>query len=219
MAMSLYSVRLDAIEAAIDLVGKHKPGDTEDFVARYAMLMLLSFFDPKLWNMVPQFMTQVGRFPDIAIERFRTHRNGTKHFVPSVWVEFKSYINVTPMAAIRQLLDTIKVKDGFLVSRWGYLLGIQGHKWLFMEYNVFLTEDDQEKEYTIQAYPFTADDELLDDEAARPQIRRSLYTEENFETGKGFDLDIRENRQDIIDILLWISRKNRPRDLSALVAK
>lgn len=102
----------EKIEAAINLVGKKKPGNTEDYVTRYAVMILLLFFNINTWNMVPKILTQAKKFPDIAFERFRTRSDKTKHFVTTVWVELKSYVNMSPKQAIEQLLESIRVKHG-----------------------------------------------------------------------------------------------------------
>ena len=146
-------------------------------------MILQLFFTRDVWNMVPQYLTDIGMFPDIAFERFRTGSDNTKRFVPTVWVEFKSYVNMTPKAAIRQLLESIEVKHGRKVSKWGYLIGVQGRKWSFMEYNLSYNKDYSE--YTIIPYAFLAPNlQSNPDIKGRPQSNISPYREADFYTGK-----------------------------------
>lgn len=205
----------EKITAAIDMIVKKGRGNTEDYVTRYVMMILQDYFDfSNIWSMMPQIRTPIGKFPDLALERFRTH--GTKHFVPSVWIEFKSSVNMSAPEAVKQLVNSIKIKGGDFFSRWGYLIGIQGTSWLFMEYNVVITEEKGEIVLDIHTYPFNDNDPRLGKVEGRPQITAARYTEHDTDTGKGFELNAVKDQHNIIQILNWINKGNRPRNLLPL---
>ena len=81
------------------------------------MMLLLNALDPKVWNPVPQTLTPLGKFPDVAFERLRNSSNGLKRCVAIVWVEFKSPVNMSAHEAVRPLVDSLAVKKGNTFSR------------------------------------------------------------------------------------------------------
>jgi len=117
---------------------------------------------PDTWSMVPQIMTTVGKFTDLALERYRTQKDGTKYYIPSFWLEFKSALNATADIAVKQLLDSIRFKRGDIFSREGYLLGVQGKSWLFMEYNVVIIREGKRTSLSVIAFPFIGNDTQLE---------------------------------------------------------
>lgn len=88
-----------------------------------------------------------------------------------------------------------------------------------MEYNLLYQEDDKENRYSIIAYPFMAPHELLDDIEGRPQTKLSPNTDIDYVTGEGLELHVELDQALIIEIFKWISNMNRPRNLSALIAR
>jgi hypothetical protein len=61
---------------------------SEHHVVRYSMILLEQYFSSNTWNNVPQYYTQNGRWPDLALELY-IRRPGQKRdrlFVPRVFV-------------------------------------------------------------------------------------------------------------------------------------
>lgn len=83
----------DRLTTSVRMVDHMHP--LEHNVSRYAILLFTKFFSLRIWNLVPQFYTYAGKWPDLVLETF-LHRPGQTRdgiFVPQVFVEFKSAIN------------------------------------------------------------------------------------------------------------------------------
>lgn len=202
----------DRIDAALALVVEKHEGNTEDFTTRYAMMMLLNAFCPKGWNPVPQIMTPAGKFPDVAFERLRTSSTATKKFVATVWVEFKSSVNMSAHGAVNQLVQSLAIKQGEVLPENGFLIGVQGPSWLFAEYNILVRKNEQGViNYEVYTLPFLYYDDLLATPVGRPDYEPSIYANLNRETGEGYELDARRDMEKIDTILNWIARSGRSR--------
>lgn len=226
-AVSLQKLLQQKIDTAISLVKKVHPGDTEDYVTRYVMMVIHDYFNfsDGVWSMVPQILTEAGKFPDLAIERYRTHSDGTKFFLPTVWIEFKSSINESASAAAKQLQDSLVFRRRHMFSHThshkGYFIGIKGFDWLFMEYNILITQDKNRIHYATYTHPFDADIPRLEEVEGRPMPPEKPYAEYEPDTGRGYVLDITQeaDRNHIHAILAWISQKKHARDLRSVFEK
>lgn len=138
-------------------------------------------------------------------------------FLPSLWVEFKSFVNMNPAEAVKQLHDSLAIKKANIVTRDGYFIGVQGRGWLFMEYNVHSDKvDGKTKGYIVTTHPFLAEHPTLPEDPQRPKLAPSAYKELNPDTGEGYDLDVVKDHDLIVEILMWINGAHKPRDLSAV---
>lgn len=184
-------------------------GTTEHFVARYVMIMLLSIFKTTYWIFVPQYKTINNMVPDLVLERFKRGE-----FVRNVFIELKSNQNKTPAAAIDQLLRSITKESMNKASFTGYLIGIQGRKWIFMEYLFYF-----DNKFEIGCLPFNYNHDALINKVGRPEVREGEFEkQEDLHLGKGFELDADYDQEDIISILNWISKGKRPRNISQFFA-
>ena len=151
--------------------------------------------------------------PDLVLERFHEEK---QEFVRNVFIELKSIGNKTPATAIDQLLRSINKETMNKSSFAGYLIGIQGRKWIFMEYFFYL---DEEKKLEIGRLPFNYNHPLLENQPRRPVVRQGKLNEEQQEdlySGTGFELDAKDDMNDIKAILKWIAKGKRPRDISLM---
>ncbi|KAL8813122.1 MAG: hypothetical protein Q9223_000586 [Gallowayella weberi] len=205
----------ERIQTAFDMLDK-KHGSSEDYVTRYVMLIISEFFSYSIWSMVPQFLTENKKMPDLVLERYRTRSSGKKTFVPTVYFEFKSLINKSPKEAILQLRDSMHMHHGKEYPNKGYLIGIKGRQWLFMEYNML----DVRGQTDIYWFPFNGHAGYSDKQKEQMANKKRPYFVPNKKanpfTGEGYELDASKDQEDIAKILQWIANGEKPRDLSGV---
>lgn len=176
---------------------------SEHHTARCAIMILLLFCSLEDWNIVPQFFTNEGKWPDLALEHFR-YRPGKRReivFVSHIFVEFKK-VN-SPDDPIAQMKEAIISQHGPAFNTKGILIGVKGIKWRFVDYH-FVNVPNQR-----------APELLTQDFAAGPSNTdpRPIYTR-TYREGDYMDFASEDGAKDIISTLLYISKGKRGRDLS-----
>lgn len=181
-------------------------GSYEATVVRYATLVLQRFFPASLWNFVFEYRTNVGHYPDAAIENFlygATEEDPL--FVPQVFVEFKSVFNKKD--AIQQLMQAIVRECGPRLRSKGFLIGVQGLEWRIMDYHLVKATDQQGKEsIECRTRDFY---ERPDGAGGRP---KSQNTSERDSTDVYTPMNLKKT-PDIRNALEWIGKGGRARDL------
>jgi hypothetical protein len=181
---------------------------TEHNVTRYAILLLLQFFSLDIWNIVPQYYTQKGKWPDIALENFvrRPRRRRDRLFVPRVFIEFKTEVNSAD--AIKQLIESISNEHGPNFKSKGFLIGVKGTQWTILDYHLVETQGSKQPECLILNF---YDDKVDDtDQSGRPESLKQ-YKDLDF-----MDLKSSEDSLNLFKSLEWIGKENEPRDLTPL---
>lgn len=73
---------MDLLNPASDNLTYRQRAKNEEPVTRYSILLLQNYFPQSRWNFIPQYHTQNGMFPDLALENLvRVH--GKTLFTPS----------------------------------------------------------------------------------------------------------------------------------------
>lgn len=189
------------LQAALKLAQLNK--NSEHHTARCAIMILLLFCSMEEWNIVPQFFTNTGKWPDLALEHF-IHRPGKKReivFVSNIFVEFKR--GNSPDDPIAQMKKAIISQHGPAFNRKGILIGVRGVQWRFVDYHFVVVPDQRAPQL------------LTVDFAAGPSNTdpRPIYTR-TYQEGEYMDFATKDGAKDIISTLLYISKGKRARDLS-----
>lgn len=132
----------------------HHPEAKEHHTAEYVMPLLITAFPCGPWSILPQFYTEAGKFPDIAIRKF-TGEIGERAMVSKAFIEFKGPYNSSVFAAFDQvkLAITRQHLSYFGFAKKGLLISVAGTKWLFAEYNfIEVTEDHKRDVKGIRKY-------------------------------------------------------------------
>ena len=199
------------IKEAVDLLSNQNPGNTEDYTGRYVTLILQKMFPITDWAIVPQYLTQNNKYPDLVIERFRKKKDDSgMRFLPRVYVELKSTVGSSTESALKQVTLAASSERGQDFASSGFLIVVRGREWLFTEYNLV---NSKEKIYTI---PFQEKVKDFSQERAdhRPQIptpKKKSGSEDN----NRFYLDIEKDTKHIHDILSWIAAKGHARQFKS----
>lgn len=178
---------------------------TEHHTARCAILLVSLIFSSLHWNMVPQYYTRAGKWPDFAFERFYYRPGNWREvlFVANVFMEFKpEHSRDDP---IEQLRQSIEHEYGQYYRSKGLLIGVKGVKWRFVEYHFVKVPNQLEAVLLLRDfYDFTEGPaQPLD----RPTASR-IYAK-----GDYMSFESETEGKDIIRALLWISKGKRSRDL------
>lgn len=176
---------------------------SEHHVTRYVMLIILKVFNILEWNLVPQFYTHSGKWPDLVLESFEyePEKNRNIVFVPRVYIEFKQQNNKKD--PIAQLLESIEHPGSPLLSSKGYLIGITGTNWTIMEFQRVIAEN-AENPITL-LYNFFENPEDMPT-IGRPKPSKAYTKKENINISnkQGFD--------DMAEALRWIANNKESRD-------
>jgi len=146
-------------------------------------------------------------------------------FVPRIFLEFKSTTGKNVFQAMGQLKHAIGKEFGQHYRPKGYLVGISGTNWLFMEYQFVIPESSRQKR-TGNDQPdakliFCALDAIPYDIAlpeGKPDRPTPAPNSANYSTGAGYELDIKNERnlKYVVRLLKWLSftKGKKCRDLS-----
>jgi len=184
-------------------------GRSEHHVTRY-VLLLLRYFNllTGIWNLVPQYLTHSGLWPDLVLETFHLdpEKNRKALFISRVYIEIK--VGDSQKNAIEQLLDSIRLPMSTILSSKGYLIGIEGLYWTIMEFQF--------------AYPTNANTEedipeiILHNFYENPY---NMYRGERPAPSKPYSgqdsMHVREDVEDMMNALKWISTHHESRDFVA----
>lgn len=72
-----------------------------------------------IWSLVPQYWTENGIYPDLALEWY-----DKGIFIPKVYLELTSTQIKSPSVAIRQLMESLTLGYGQSYPSRGYSIGI-----------------------------------------------------------------------------------------------
>lgn len=167
------------------------------------MFIILKVFKILEWNIVPQFYTHAGMWPDLVLESFELEpgKKRKRVFVPRVYIELKQQSNKND--TIEQLLKSIRHSDSPLLSSKGYLIGVTGTDWTIMEFQRVIPDNaDNPQTLTYNFYENPADMYTI----GRPTPSRSYTGKDpiNISDKKGFD--------DMLKALRWIAENKKSRD-------
>lgn len=178
----------------------------EHNVARYAILLFIKFFSLEIWNMVPQYYTYAGKWPDLILEIFvrRPGRRRGYIFVPRVFVEFKAAIN--EQDAIKQLIASISEEYGPRLKSKGFLIGVKGTQWTILDYHIVLTQGNTYPECFILNFYNN-----MGANGVQAGLPRPLRQYENYDF---MDLRSPDDTTDLCQALRWIGENNESRDLT-----
>lgn len=191
------------LQTALKLAVDHT--NTEHHTARCAILLVSLIFASLHWNMVPQFYTHTGKWPDFAFERFYYRPGHWREalFIANVFMEFKP--EDSPDDPIEQLKQSVLQQYGVLYRSKGLLIGVKGVKWRFVEYHFVQVPNQSEPVLLLRDfYDFTMGPAQNPD---RPTASR-IYAEGDYMT-----FESETEGKDIIRALLWISKGKGSRDL------
>lgn len=156
--------RMVALPKAYDFATKEsgkgiKP--LEHDTARYAIIYLQLFFYPDTWVLTPQvYNKDRSGIPDLVLETFRSSISPQDTleddlpFDPKIYIEFKGIHGKDILSAINQTHESVLSQKGKTYHEQGYIIGVAGDKWLFMEYNFGRSHSTGES--VCQIYPLTA---------------------------------------------------------------
>jgi hypothetical protein len=178
---------------------------SEHHVARYVMFIILRVFNLQDWNIVPQFYTHAGKWPDLVLESFQFEPKKVRgrEFIPRAFIELKQKSN--PEDPIQQLLNSIEHEWSRFLSSKGYLIGIKGTDWTIMEFQRVIP-DAADKPITL-LHNFYENPYSMPTEG-RPIPSRS-YTKTdtiNISNKQGFD--------DMLKALRYIAEYEKSRDFA-----
>jgi len=176
---------------------------SEHHVARYVMLIILKVFEILDWNIVPQFYTHAGMWPDLVLESFQLQpeKSRKRVFVPRVYIELKQKSN--PKDPIKQLLDSMEHNGSRFLSSKGYLIGITGTDWTIMEFQRVIPQNAVNAQTLLHNFyenPYSMPT------GERPTPSRSY-------TGKdAINISNKEGFDDMLKALRWIAKNEESRD-------
>lgn len=185
----------------------HTP-NLEHHVSRYVILLFTFYFSLQTWNLVTQFYTYAGKWPDLVLEIF-LHRPGRRRdgiFVPRVFVEFKSASNSDD--AIKQLIQSISMEYGPELSSKGFLIGVKGTQWTIMDYHLVIRQGTAQPLCFIRNF---YDPKNADADGVQPERPTPSKQYENFDF---MDWKWENDAIDLHNALEWISQMGSPRDLT-----
>jgi hypothetical protein len=182
--------------------------NSEHHTGRCALMLVLLIFSLKDWDIVPQFYTNAGKWPDFAIERFYYQPGSLREvlFIANVFLELKK--KDSPDDPIEQLRKSILMEHGVYCRSKGVLIGVKGVKWRFMEYHFVKVPNQEEPELLLRDFhDFTKGPERED---GRPTPSR------DYAVGDYMDFELEREGKDIIQALLWVAKGKHNRDLMFL---
>jgi hypothetical protein len=203
------------IKTALKWVEKYT--SSEHHTARLAIIIINCYFSMDLWNIVPQYYTQAGKWPDLILEKFY-HRPGKKRehtFVPLVFIEFKSPKN--PDDPSKQLAEAIKNEQGELFNSKGYLIGIKGTLWTIEDYHFVSpdkTKNTIDTNNTIDIICVKLD--FFDTSSEKVQHGERPKLERDSENLTILDIKEEQDISSLSKALDWIGKGGKPRDLTPL---
>jgi len=177
----------------------------EHHTVRYVMILLQIIFYREKFNIVPQFYSWVGCYPDIALETYydRPESSRKRGFVCADFFEAKpGNSHDDPIA---QLTNAIGMEYGYRFHSRGLLVGVVGFTWRFVEYQ--WVSVSEEKNPVLIKIDFHTYHENLPTDSSRPQPSRE------YKDGDYMDLSKKEEAKDILNILIWRSNDGKTRNL------
>lgn len=178
-------------------------------------MFLDQFVDKSVWNRVTQYMTVGGRIPDIVLQRLRTVGN-EREFLTYVYIENKAPVNEKGESeAVTQLFDSTGEEFGKGHSDRGFYIGFNGVKILFMEYNMAGMPNGKIKPYMF-AFNATIKDKASEfgkNNMPRPRPIKKIPTDADPHTGKGYELDLIDDADEVTSIFSWIGATNHARNM------
>lgn len=194
------------VQTALQMAAENT--NSEHHAGRCALILALLIFSLVDWNIVPQFYTHTGKWPDFAFERFHYRPGNWREalFVANVFLEFKTENSRDD--PIEQLRQSILMQHGAVYRSKGVLIGVKGVKWRFVEYH-FVEIPNQEKPALLlrDFHDFTQGPER---DIGRPTPSR------NYAVGDYMDFKSENEGKDIIQALLWVAKGKQSRNLMFL---
>jgi hypothetical protein len=177
---------------------------SEHHVARYVLLIILKVFNMLEWNIVPQFYTYAGKWPDIVLESFDGQPGKERNylFVPRVFIELKHKNNADD--PIKQLLESVKFNQSSTLSSKGYLIVIKGKKWTIMDFQLVIPDNasnPQTLSHNFYENPYNMDER-------RPTPSKAYAERE------GIDISTEQGFYDMVQPLRWIAENKESRDFA-----
>ena len=184
---------------------EHHVAMSEHHVARYVLLIILKVFRMQDWNIVPQFYTIAGKWPDIVLESFerRPEKEGNLVFVPRVFIEVKHKNKADD--TIEQLLKSIVYNQSPILSSKGYLIGITGTKWTIMDFQLVIPDAAKKPKTVLHNFyenPYNMGT------GGRPEPSKTYSGRE------AIDISTEEGFKDMAKPLRWIAEKTESRDFA-----
>lgn len=183
-------------------------GRSEHHVTRYVLLVLQYFkLLTGIWNLVPQYLTHTGLWPDLVLETFHLDPEETRKalFISRVYIEIK--VENSEKNAIKQLLDSIRHHTSTELSSRGYLIGIEGLCWTIMEFQSACPKNAQtEDEREIVLHNFYENPYNMHS-GGRP-VPSKTYSGQ-------YTMHIQEDLEDLMEALKWIATHHESRDFVA----
>lgn len=197
------SLMEDKILLALAYAKKFK--NLEHHTVRYIMILLQIIFYQENFNIVPQFYSWVGHYPDIALETYydRPGSSRKRGFVCADFFEAKS--GTSHDNPIDQLTKAIRMEFGSRFHSRGLLVGVVGFRWRFVEYQWVSVSN--KKTPVLIKIDFHTCHENLPTDITRPEPSRE------YKDGDYMNLSEEEEAKDIINILIWRSNGGKIRDL------
>lgn len=186
-----------------------KGTNTEHHVARAVLLLIDLFFQKTIWNMVPQYYTNSGHWPDLVLEIFQERSESVRNnfFLTAVIIEFKrAGSNDDP---IQQMKDSILFEYGPLHSTRGILIGVKGLQFRIVEYHLIgipYQGTDELVSLVVTKDFYDHDGPPVED--GRPKALKT-YLE-----GTYMDFAKKDEGCDILNALTWIAKGKKTRDLT-----